>query len=233
MAKQTEIEKFNFFRSYFEGIKRLPESEQLTCYREIMNFMFENEIPEKKSSCFAFIEHHLNQTKGKIEAGSTGGKISKRQAEPKQTLSRRQANAKQQEQEQELEIKEKIIKKEIFKKPTSEDVKTYLIEEKELPFPRARDLAEKFVNFYESKGWKVGKSSMVSWKSAIALWIARDSDNKPTPIKTGFADQEQRDRDEEEGRLQREKIIAERGTTVGYLSEFKAKWEAERGVKLF
>ena len=30
--------------------------------------------------------------------------------------------------------------------------------------------ASKFFNFYESKGWKVGKSPMVNWRSAMANW---------------------------------------------------------------
>ena len=33
--------------------------------------------------------------------------------------------------------------------------------------------AEKFSLFYESKGWKVGKSPMKQWKSALAGWKLR------------------------------------------------------------
>lgn len=33
--------------------------------------------------------------------------------------------------------------------------------------------AAKFLNFYESKGWKVGKNQMVSWKSAVSGWKLR------------------------------------------------------------
>lgn len=35
--------------------------------------------------------------------------------------------------------------------------------------------AESFVNFYESKGWMVGKNKMKSWKSAIVTWEKRDN----------------------------------------------------------
>jgi hypothetical protein len=34
----------------------------------------------------------------------------------------------------------------------------------------ARDCAEKFWNFYESKGWMVGKNKMKNWKAAIKTW---------------------------------------------------------------
>ena len=51
-----------------------------------------------------------------------------------------------------------------FVKPTIEEVKTYM----ELKLiPNADYESNNFFNFYESKGWKVGKNSMKSWKSAI------------------------------------------------------------------
>ncbi len=39
------------------------------------------------------------------------------------------------------------------------------------------DEASSFINFYESKGWMVGKSKMKSWTAAAANWIKRS--NKP------------------------------------------------------
>jgi hypothetical protein len=29
----------------------------------------------------------------------------------------------------------------------------------------------KFINFYESKGWMVGKNKMKDWKAAIRTWV--------------------------------------------------------------
>lgn len=36
------------------------------------------------------------------------------------------------------------------------------------PLPRKE--CEKFMDFYESKGWKVGKNPMVSWMGALRNW---------------------------------------------------------------
>ncbi len=33
---------------------------------------------------------------------------------------------------------------------------------------------ERFINFYQSKGWKVGKESMKDWKAAVRNWDSRD-----------------------------------------------------------
>lgn len=48
--------------------------------------------------------------------------------------------------------------------PTLEEVKAYVEEKQNGVDP------VKFWNFYESKGWKVGKNPMVSWKACIATW---------------------------------------------------------------
>lgn len=40
--------------------------------------------------------------------------------------------------------------------------------------------AEKFFHFYTSKGWKVGKTTMKNWKSALRGWKSRNTDQSPT-----------------------------------------------------
>jgi len=37
---------------------------------------------------------------------------------------------------------------------------------------------EKFYDFYESKGWKVGKNSMKDWKAAVRQWVRRNEERK-------------------------------------------------------
>lgn len=45
--------------------------------------------------------------------------------------------------------------------------------------------AEQFIAFYDSKGWKIGKAKMKSWKSAVITWEGRMTDDdfvpKPKP----------------------------------------------------
>jgi len=63
-----------------------------------------------------------------------------------------------------------------FIPPSIEDIKKYCHEKnKEVD-------AEQFCNFYESKGWYVGKNKMKSWKHAVALWHSRNkTEAKPDP----------------------------------------------------
>lgn len=59
-----------------------------------------------------------------------------------------------------------------FIKPTLEQVKQYCIE-------RNNNVdCDRFVNYYESNGWKVGKSPMKDWKAAVRNW-ERSSFNQP------------------------------------------------------
>lgn len=51
---------------------------------------------------------------------------------------------------------------------------------------QAQFMAEKFVNFYESKGWKVGKNPMVRWRASLSLavndgWLIRGAVSQPLP----------------------------------------------------
>lgn len=51
-----------------------------------------------------------------------------------------------------------------FKPPLVDDVKRYCLE-------RGNSVdAEAFVDFYESKGWMVGKNKMKDWKAAVRTW---------------------------------------------------------------
>jgi len=59
-----------------------------------------------------------------------------------------------------------------FNKPKISEVKDYCLE-------RQNNIdAEAFVDFYESKGWFVGKNKMKDWKAAVRTWEQRNF-NKP------------------------------------------------------
>jgi hypothetical protein len=57
-----------------------------------------------------------------------------------------------------------------MKKPEISEITNYLINEKNYDEFTAMGFADQFWNFYESKGWKVGKNPMVSWKASIRTW---------------------------------------------------------------
>jgi hypothetical protein len=68
--------------------------------------------------------------------------------------------------------KEIKINNKFFKKPSINDVELYCIE-------RDNKIdAISFVNFYESKGWMVGKNKMKDWRACIRTWEMRAKNKK-------------------------------------------------------
>lgn len=55
-------------------------------------------------------------------------------------------------------------KRATFKKPTVDEVRAYCQERQNNVDP------ERFVDYYESNGWKVGRNSMRSWQAAVRTW---------------------------------------------------------------
>jgi hypothetical protein len=87
--------------------------------------------------------------------------------------------------EKEKEEKSEPVKR--FVKPTIEDIRAYM--EFKL-IPNADYESNNFFNFYESKGWKVGKNPMKSWKSAIdGTWskaIKEKNKDKFSVLENGY-----------------------------------------------
>jgi len=72
----------------------------------------------------------------------------------------------------------KIINK-LFTIPNISEVESYCLERKN------SIEAESFINFYDSKGWMVGKNKMKDWRACIRTWEMRE---KKKPIKTSKID---------------------------------------------
>lgn len=79
------------------------------------------------------------------------------------------------------ECGEEVVKKTTraqFEPPTVEEVEAYCLEK-----GYSVD-AERFVNYYESIGWMVGKNKMKKWKNAVATWAAKDNKKKVDETET-------------------------------------------------
>lgn len=88
----------------------------------------------------------------------------------------------EEEEEEDLQVspipsKKRARKK--FVKPSVDEVRAYCLERGNAIDP------ECFVDFYESKGWKVGKDGMKDWKAAVRTWeknrYSNSTQKRPTP----------------------------------------------------
>lgn len=73
-----------------------------------------------------------------------------------------------------IETPNETISKGRFAPPTVSEVSDYFSERGADPAE-----AERFVDFYESKGWLVGKSKMKCWKASVRNWISRNRTERP------------------------------------------------------
>lgn len=65
-----------------------------------------------------------------------------------------------------------------FHPPDAVEVKAYFAEK-----GGSDEQAQRFMDFYTSNGWKVGKNQMKSWKAAASGWISRDKEKQRTQPK--------------------------------------------------
>lgn len=88
--------------------------------------------------------------------------------------------------EEKEKIKEKVEsreKKSGFRPPSLAEIVAYIAEK------GYKVDAERFFDFYESKGWMVGKSKMKDWKAAVRNWDRTDKkERSPTEINKNYGE---------------------------------------------
>ena len=80
----------------------------------------------------------------------------------------------QENRDKSIENRDKNIYNTRFIKPTIEDVKDYI---------QSRNSnvdGDKFYDYYESIGWKVGKNPMKDWKACVRTWERNSGQSKKT-----------------------------------------------------
>lgn len=74
-----------------------------------------------------------------------------------------------------------------FTPPTVEEVESYCEEKGYIVS------ASNFVDFYEAKGWMIGKNKMKDWKAAVRTWVRRNKSEKVDEDPVAIREQERRE----------------------------------------
>lgn len=173
-----------FQDDFWEACIELPKKDREAAIAGIVSFYFTNEEPDLKGASkavFIAFRERINIARKKSEAGKSKQNQTNNQNEiktPIKTTSNCQSNENQnevcsiKEGEEEGDIYKKKPSKEgkkenRFSPPSIEEVRSYCKE-------NGYDIdAEQFVDFYASKGWKIGKSPMKDWKASVRTWVRR------------------------------------------------------------
>ena len=173
-----------FYKSFYDGIKCLPPEEQIKAYNMVFEYAFNGTEPAEQSLAnvaFTLIKPQIDANVRRMENGKKGGrpkKILETQENEKPMVSENEKPKKPMVSENtetekpnvnvndnvNVNIKESIEKSKRFSPPTLEQVKEY-VEEKDLNID-----PERFIDFYESKGWMIGKNKMKDWRAAARSW---------------------------------------------------------------
>ncbi|MBQ6628539.1 MAG: hypothetical protein IJI98_11050 [Methanosphaera sp.] len=150
------MKSFTIYEEYFDLITILPkEEEQKDLLYKIAEYMFYDKEPtlnKNQTKIFNNLKRPLNKSKTKSKATSN------------QNQNEIKMESKTNQNENTSNDVNVNVNGNVFKKPTLEEVEEYCRE-------RNNNVdAETFINFYESKGWFVGKNKMKDWKACVRTW---------------------------------------------------------------
>jgi hypothetical protein len=140
-------------------------------------------------------EKRFKQSMASKENGKLGGRPKK--AKPKQNRSKTEANNSNIMEKHNIENNFKgveieavklmeidKIKNKKFTKPTIQEIKDYCLERKN------NVDVNKFFNYYEANGWKVGKNAMKDWQACVRTWEGNSYNNSQGETKRFMTAQE-------------------------------------------
>lgn len=177
---------FRWLPSYYEALRDLPDGDRLKLYDAVLDFGFGNdveELPPTLQGFFRLIVPTLEKSIKFEEKQKANGMKGGRPAKPKQNPSETQAKPRKSQHDfgENLDIDvafavdnafavadDKPPRAARFTPPTVEEVLAYCKERRNSIDP------QRFVDFYSSKGWKIGNSTMKDWRAAVRTWEARE-----------------------------------------------------------
>ena len=202
---------FRFLPSYYEAIRELPDAQRLALYDALLDFGFGNEpgeLPPLLNGFFCLMRPNIEKSQRYYEAqkanGAKGGRPGKDRAKPNENPNETQLEVtvvkpenrdsdcdseNESESEYESESEGESVREGTgaagprraarFTPPTIEDVDGYC-REAGIALDAAR-----FVDFYASKGWRVGREGMKDWKAAVRNWERREDCERGSRSGTG------------------------------------------------
>lgn len=182
-----------YVKAFFDWIEQtaaLSDAERGRLFIAILEYArsgLEPKLDGRESILFPVfrtqIDRDMENGATHAQNGSLGGRP-KKQREPKETKNNQTIpNALNKEKEKEKEKDKDKDKDDIsppygrenktrgtrFAPPTLDEVQAYISE-------RGSSVdAQRFIDFYASKGWMVGKNPMKDWKAAVRTWEKRDN----------------------------------------------------------
>lgn len=183
------LESFNAYHSYLDTMEALNDAECGRLFRALLEYSATGAAPELRGNeRFVFpgmrsqIDRDIEKYNAKCarnrENGEKGGGHSPPNApERSRTPPKDKDKDKEKDKDKDKDISfppDGVKDSARAHRPTVEEVAAYCRERGN------RVDAERFVDFYASKGWKVGNQPMKDWKACVRTWERREGKPKQT-----------------------------------------------------
>jgi hypothetical protein len=192
-----------FYRSFYEAIKELSPELQAQVYSAIFEYALnfkETELTGLAKTVFTLVKPQLDANLKRYASGTAPKQKrngSESEAKVKRNVSETEANNKRKRSETEANVNDndnvndnvnlnlnvnENVNANKFVKPQPKEVYDYMTELNQAAGNRwneskVRMEAQNFHDFYESKGWVIGKNKMKDLKATIRRWM---NNNKQT-----------------------------------------------------
>ena len=177
----TNGDSFVFYKSFYSAFSALESIEHgkgSEYIEALCKFAFDGIVPETDDKIMqAFYDAFVPQLEAnriKKANGKKGGRPKNNQRLSKEKTSGYAKEKPNVNENVNVNVNENVNGNKIkrFTPPTLEEVKAYCLES------GYRIDAERFIDYYESNGWMVGRNKMKDWKAAVRNWSKRE-DEKP------------------------------------------------------
>lgn len=190
-------ESFVFYRSFIDAVETtgLSPEDQLQMLKAIIHYALDSKEPDSSCSvttklAFTLIKPQIDANSERRINGSKGGRPKKQKtigyenSENLKTIGfEKTENSKPNvnvnvnvNENANVNVNEELCAETAQKKTVSKFVKPTVEEVAEYCRQRNNSVdAGAFCDFYESKGWKIGKDTMKDWKAAVRTWERSES----------------------------------------------------------
>lgn len=201
------LEYFCCYHSYRKKLAKLSDQEVGRLFRSLLEYSETGETQEltgRESVAFDFISDDIDRAKERYsekcrinrENASERNRPKASASDRKRTLADDSESAQNKDKDKDKtkdkddtisfadaqEIVSGARGRTRFTPPSVDEVRAYCQERQNGVDP------ERFVDFYASKGWMVGKNKMADWKSCVRTWERRQEPSPQPPAKKSFSE---------------------------------------------
>lgn len=181
--------QYTFYDSYWQAIKRLRrKDDRLSAFEAITAYALDGEtidMTDAAEAIFVLVKPYLDAAAKKSEARKTSVRCpqdtDKIPARPSQDIGNNGSAIPKDKGQGKDKGKEQVLGSTRFKPPTVDEVRAYCEARGNNVDP------QKFVDYYSSNGWRVGRNPMRDWKAAVRSTWEKDERSSPKREKD-FAD---------------------------------------------